>query len=248
MIDHREIDGRQIELAELAGLRAVCYRFLAALFLYPNEQRWANLRATAESLENTHDLLTAFPFCEQFESLIVAVKSISEQEVNSTAAEYFDLFIGGVDGARVPIYESHYLDPRGGQTGWLAAQLKQEYSAAGVPLTERPNELLDHAAVELEFLGMLCEREAEAWVEQVTEKSVRSLENQNAFLEQHISKWFPLFAERVQTLQQMGVYSSSAEAAMAFVSHDYHLTGLLLRRIRSDETAVASGDICKSQS
>jgi TorA maturation chaperone TorD len=91
-------------------------------------------------------------------------------------------------------------------------------------------ELPDHAAVELEFMAFLCSREARTREEEALEEGLQVLEQQRAFLDQHLGRWFPAFARQVARAGGEGLYAVTAEAAHAFVHHDQDWVALILER------------------
>ncbi|MEE9197211.1 MAG: molecular chaperone TorD family protein, partial [bacterium] len=102
----------------------------------------------------------------------------------------------------------------------------------GFSLAPAVGEPPDHAAVELEFMSLLCGREVEAWIREDLTESAESLEREKHFLAQHLSRWFPEFTRRVANRNGSGFYALAADAAQAFIAHDLDLVSVLLGRFQ----------------
>lgn len=216
-----------IGVAELARLRQGCYRFAAALFLYPGQGRLTKLAAASGELQRRGDSLVAFPFFGLWQRLLTTLHGLVEGGTAKVEEDYMRLFL--VNPQALP-YESFYLDPQRRATGWILAQLEGEYAKRGLALSPSLQETPDHVAVELEFMAFLCDLEAQAWERRDLRESCQALKWQHGFLDQHLKCWFPAFARQVAAADHEGLYALAAEAANAFIQHDRDLTALLLGR------------------
>ena len=109
------------------------------------------------------------------------------------AAEHEALFGGSV---RVAPYESSYeRDPF--RQGRVMADVEGFYRAFGAdshgPAAERP----DHAGCELEFLALLRAKRLEAAEAGEAERAEICREAEEAFLSDHLGRWFPPFCREV---------------------------------------------------
>jgi anaerobic sulfite reductase subunit A len=220
-------------LMELARLRQGCYRFSGALFLYPDQERLANLVAAAGELQEGNESLAAFPFFGPWQRLLTTLQGLAEGDAAEVREEYMRLFLVN---PQAPPYESFYMDPERRVAGWIAAQLAHEYTKRGLALSPSLQESPDHVAVELEFMAFLCSLEAQAWERKVLEESAQALEWQHAFLRRHLVRWFPAFVRQVVVADQEGLYAVAAEAAGALIHHDQDLIALLSDRLRDGES------------
>jgi TorA maturation chaperone TorD len=227
-----------MQLEELARLRHGCYRLFAALLLYPDAERRANLVVAARALQLESDSLAAFAFFAPWQRLLTTLDGLTENEMGEMEDTYVRLFSSHAGGAVCQASESCHLDPRGQAAGWIAAQLEHEYAAAGLMLLPTAQELPDHAAVELEFMAFLCDQEAQAWDAAALAAGLQMLERQGAFLEQHLGRWFPTFARHLAVTEGAGLYAVIADAAHTFIYHDQELTTLLWQRMRCQRNAV----------
>lgn len=221
-----------MSLAELARLRRGCYRFSGALFLYPNEERLANLLAAAGELQKGSDSLAVFPFFRPWQRLLATLQKLTG-DGTEVEEEYVRLFLVN---PYAPPYESFYIDPQRQSTGWITAQLAHEYTEKGLTLSSSLQKPPDHVAVELEFMAFLCTLEAQAWEREASEEGLQVLEWQRAFLSQHLARWFPAFMRQVAMADGEGLYAVTAEAAGAFIHHDWDLIALLTERLGAVES------------
>jgi TorA maturation chaperone TorD len=108
-------------------------------------------------------------------------------------AEHQALFGGAV---RCPPYEGSYeLDPfrQGRQMADLAGFYRAFGAESSGPAAERP----DHAGCELEFLSFLALRRAEAERAGDAEHAAVCRDAEEAFLRDHLGRWFPAFCREV---------------------------------------------------
>lgn len=210
----------------LARLRQAIYRLLAALFLYPTEDRWCAL-VQASRLLKPERVLAAFPFFLPWERLLRMLANPPE-EASVLQEEYVRLFTPGFDGCRRAPYESAYRCEGAVSAGRLCAELEREYASMGLALSEDPHEAADHLAVELEYMAFLCGREAEAW-ERGAEEARVLLGRERDFLNRHLVRWIPEFARSLREQEAAAVYRAGAAACEAFVQQDFDLVCLLSR-------------------
>ncbi len=217
-------------LRELAQLRQAVYRFLAALFLYPQRERVAQLIEATQVL-HTEEAFAVFPFFLPWRRLLHRLRGEELLQTVELEEEYTRLFMTGPAGPLCSPYASSYLDPDRMAVGRIPAQLEQEYAAAGLMLSPSLHELPDHVSVELEYMAFLCRQEREAWEGTVWEEGVKILERERTFLERHLGRWFPAFARNLKGCDKGGLYGAAAEAAEAFILHDLDLLPLLLETL-----------------
>ncbi len=215
-------------MTELGLLRAAGYRFLGALFLYPDRARRTRLRRTARALRET-PTVRALAFFRAWEPLLDRLARGTGKELEVVYGRVFGL-AGEQDACS--LCESAYRDSP--PPGELCGLLMAVYREAGlVPAGPEPP---DHLSAELEYLSVLAQREAEAW-ERDGEAAVRAVQAERRFLLEHPCRWVPELRRRLELSDPSGVYASAAAAVEAFLEHEVDLTGLLCTR----ETAGVRG-------
>jgi TorA maturation chaperone TorD len=164
---------------------------------------------------------------ERFLSSLHKVDSADRAELEAAHVRHFMLTSEGI---ACPPYESAYL-PREA-VGWLMAELDRQYARAGFAVNPAFGESPDHAAVELEFMSVLCGDEARAWKRERFADGVERLDRQAGFLDQRLCRWFPELARRVASRDESGFYAIATDAARTFIAHDLELVTALLGRFR----------------
>lgn len=200
-------------LPELAKIRQALYRFFAALFLYPDIERIANIRATAEELLEVN-FADGFPFEDTLIGLLEILSTLPTGDTQSIVNEYNRLYFVK---PKAPLHESYYIDKEGQHRGWIIANLQGEYSNSGLVLSPTLNELPDHLSVELEYMSFLCSSQASAAENGTESESRRYQEMQRSFLTQHLAQWFPMFHKRVKDASQGAFYLAIIEALFDFL-------------------------------
>lgn len=217
-------------LEDLARLRRGAYRLLGAVFLHPDEGWVATLPQVAEELLAEGRPFDELAFWAQWERLLGALRDLGEADRPALEAEYVDGLTAPSGGEVGLVYESTYV-PRG-EVAWVLAELDREYAELGFSVAPAAKEPSDHAAVELDFMSLLCGKEEDAWVRGSPTEGVESLEREGRFLLRHLSRWFPELARRAASRNGDGFYALAAGAAQAFIAHDLDLVTALLEGFR----------------
>lgn len=214
--------------SEVALTRQGLYSFLAAVMFPPDEVMADTLVGAAGILDDLD--LDSFPFTGSWRMLCSEVEGLASAD--DRAREYVRLFASGVDGGLCPPNESFYVTrAKGGGMAELLARLDQDYREAGFR-GSRSKEPADHVATEMEFMSLLCAREAAAWRSADPADLTAVLEVEDRFLRWHLATWVPPFAERVgRATGFLGFYGSAVRFAQAFVAHDVDLVRALLGRV-----------------
>lgn len=146
--------------------RARQYLALARLFVFPQPGVW-------EPLEREG---------------MVPTRSQDERE-----AEYLAAFELGGEGKPVPPYEG-LLRQQEGRDGILE-DIMRFFAFFDVRLQETDRDYPDHLVTELEFMALLCQREADA---EAAGKDAGSYQRASRdFLQRHLLVWVPEFARRL---------------------------------------------------
>jgi putative dimethyl sulfoxide reductase chaperone len=159
---------------------AQVYRFMTDVFRYP-EENWLRDLGLLSTIINEIQLPP--PLID-----------VSGWDLISLQAEHRRVF--GLTGSLC--YETEYGLPHEFRQSQELADISGFYQAFGFKLGGILRERPDHIIVELEFLYVLCLKEALAQIEQNTHNAEISREAQCAFITDHIGRWAPLFSMAVE--------------------------------------------------
>jgi len=158
-------------------------RFLSLCFAYPNDAFLPALREKQEHIEKNR---------ETFETLT----GMFEQENNEQLqGEYTRLFITGYPNTPCAPYESVFLEGR--MLGTCCRKIQLHYEEWG--MTVDPG-LVDHISTELEFLAFLA---SAATLDETREDARHTY---HAFIQDHLSRWLPLFSGKLSSHAKLAPY------------------------------------------
>ena len=197
----------QLSVQPLIG-EAILYKALSVAFAYPEGDTLASLN-DATFAENLRDALARLPHANGLgESLARFTQALTHAQLDfGFAEEYTYLFMWGKS---VPPYESSYTNrtPAGNQE---LADVSGFYRAFGFDIANDAQEMPDHISAELEFLAMLCAKEAYALEHAWQEQAEVCRAARREFLAEHLNRWLPAFAERIHAKARAPFYPSLAE-------------------------------------
>lgn len=124
------------------------------------------------------------------------------------AVDYVRSFIGaGVDGhsAAYP-FESVYTDEKRLLMRDARDEVLALYLSEGLGRGESWKVGEDHIALELEFMGTLAGRAADAAAEGDAQEAGRLMTVQRAFMDDHLGAWAPMFTAEVRRFARTGLY------------------------------------------
>jgi len=203
--------------------RSRLWRLLAAIF---RQEPGGEL---IERLRSAHlkDLLlqSGFELGDDFASKPLDV--VKEE----LAEEFTRLFLG--PGKHISPHESVQL-PNGSGTLWglESVLVKRFIEAAGFEYDGNFSGIADHISVELDFLALLTEVEADSWQSGNTEAGVNALEWQQGFIARHAGKWMPVFCAKVKEGADLPFYPVFAGLLQGFLADEE--TQILSRLQHSD--------------
>lgn len=122
-----------------------------------------------------------------------------------------------------PAYESVYLDG-GVLYGASTEGVLQFYQH--LELASETNEPPDYIALELDFMGHLCEKESAAWEENGAAQEWLGMERE--FLREHLAKWVPKLTETIRANTTSGFYRGLADLLEGWVFAEVKLAERLL--------------------
>jgi TorA maturation chaperone TorD len=101
-----------------------------------------------------------------------------------------------------PPYETVWTRSHQGKGESVLPALVELYIQMDLAPSAQANDRVDYVGVEMDFLCELALREAAAWQSNTPEVAMEMLQNQQAFIGQHLGEWVPFFVkEALQWVQ-----------------------------------------------
>jgi TorA maturation chaperone TorD len=176
----------------------------------PNEDVLARIREALERLGFAEPLATLRQLSE-----------LSRRDPEAIRDEHVRLFVKG-DAA--PYETSYDALPSGPQRFGGPQQLADIagfYSAFGFQVArERP----DHVAAEMEYVALLCVKEAFARLAREDDGAVVCAEARGKFIAEHLGPWLPSFRQQVEKSARHPYFTSLAALLMSLVETDRYLS------------------------
>lgn len=159
--------------------------------------------------------------CEGEEMLNHYLLSIPEtgfREVCYEEAEEYERLFRGYS-SKVPLYENIYRARTEGVDGMrLAAEISTMYGDCGVVFNKINGERDDHLALQLEFMAVMADRMM--MFGSLPDRCLELTNQQISFLEDHLIKWTPSFAEELSERTTSPLYKSLAAILKQFIIYD----------------------------
>ena len=100
--------------------------------------------------------------------------------------------------------------------------MRQEYRRFGFDLAnELSGEPSDHISFGLEFVHLLCCQEVEAREKDDEDETLRFVQSQKDFLEEHLLTWLRRFCDNIKEYDRLGLFSGLADLTEGWVNFDY---------------------------
>ena len=209
------------DLANLCEQRAATYELLSRLYRKEVDEELLEVlsamrfpAATGNAQSDRGHRLIASYLSQQWDNTLTEL-----------AVDYVRAFIGNtneLDGAAFP-FESVYTSEK----RLLMQQARDEvlaiYRAFGIDKDPSWREGEDHIALELEFMGTLCRRTADALRQGDEEAAFNLLETQKNFLGDHVGAWAPLLTVDMRHFAKTDFYRGLACMTDGFLESDGEL-------------------------
>ena len=123
---------------------------------------------------------------------------------------------------QVPVspHGTAYAPALGADRAQELAKIGSFYAAFGFQVSDARRELPDHVCLELEFVAALLIKEAYALTQGWAERAALTRAARGRFLEEHLGRWLPLFAGRLEQHARLAFYPGAAELALALLAPD----------------------------
>ncbi len=193
------------------------YAFLAQGFADPNAATLAWLRQAVHTAETA---LAMIGGTESRMALAALHREIDGLDGDGLFAAHHRVFGHGVSGD-CPPYEGEYGHPHIFQKTQSLADNAGFLLAFGLAPAPGLTDRLDHIAVELEFLHVLAAKEAYALAQGHGEERLAIVRDaMRKYFGQHLGRWAPAFAARLESKAQGGPYAALARLLAAFVEEE----------------------------
>lgn len=199
------------ESAIEARARGNIYSLLSRIFIREADKQFLDILKKGESIDAFRD--HGFTFLEDL------LNRSEEEFIDELAVEFSSLFLIS-PGRLLSPYESVQASKEGQIGGDAASKTLFFYKKAGFTIPEGVSLLPDHFAIELEFMGHLCEREAEATKDLKDTEAWLKKKMQAEFLKTHIGKWYKPFLSNVEAASEHPFYKEFSSFARAFLDSE----------------------------
>jgi TorA maturation chaperone TorD len=225
----------------LARLRQAAYRLLSETFLPPTAVRPDDLCAASRAIRESCRWAADYAFYAALDMFLAAASSRSTRAAQGLAERYAALFGASSTKAPVPLGETAFLQVSEQSAGNLLVSLEQHYASSGVASSRAGLHMPDHISTELEFVSLLCGREAGAWDAGDFRNARRMQDRQRRFMENHPVRWLPALCVALEQ-RDAGVFQLAAAAARSLVMHDVDFLNAMRPYLRDGAVAASVPD------
>lgn len=223
------------------------YSFLRRAFIEsPNAELISALKE--------EELLDAIPYQSVNESIAQGIKAIKEElEAESFSDErvlefgddYIQMFVGPGK-LPCPPWEAVYRSEKRRVFQKETVEVRRAYEAYKLQPEKFKREPDDHIALELHFMGYLCDRFADYVNDGKLTFAKKVTNSQVEFLDWHLLQWVAPFCTDIRTHAQTGFYRGMADILEGFLVQDREYVGSMAdaiqAKIKADKDAKkASG-------
>lgn len=221
--------------------RSTIYNILSLCFTYRDEKvcSWILKGKWTEEIKEALKLLTEGGFEEPLQSLKDFFKGEREAISLEVAREYTRLFINAFPHVVAPPYGSVYMEKDGQVYGKFTSEVVSFYHETGFTLKGDLHDLPDHIAHELEFMGILANRESQA----TSSEKIRLEEMQIDFFSRFLLPWVPVFCEKIEGNSHSPFYRHLGQLTREFIQLEKNYLGIPeeLNSHKSLETEIRGG-------
>lgn len=193
--------------------RQKVYQSLAACWQIPDKPMEPFLAATLKDLTEL-DSAAAEPVDR------LKTHAAGDDSPASLTPEFTRLFIGPFS-PPCPPYGSVYMENNRTLMGDSTMDALTRYRNLGVDLDQDFKEAPDHICAELEFMCLLVYKELSGIRSGDPGQVQQMLAHQRSFLSEHLTRWIPLFTDRVMEQADSPFYTDLARATRIFVEEDH---------------------------
>lgn len=198
----------------MAVYRSYLYGFLARVF---RNEPDAELVA----------VVNAEPFLDALSEIGIRFDSKFSKEPKETiienlAVEFTRLFLG--PGPHISPHESVHHELKQGKWGTLwgdsTVEVKKFMESAGMNRLSHADLLPDHVSVELEFMQLLTQREAQERKKRDDINVKYCFDMEKYFIEWHLYRWVPSFCDKIISSSDVSFFRTMAELTKNFIEFE----------------------------
>lgn len=205
---------------EQARARSAAYAFLANALRYPDAEMMVSLMNFQCGSAGFGIFESSYPgLIEHLQAVTDELQRASgglESLARALREVYLELFGHAVRG-ECPPYEMEYGKSEIIQQASELADIQGFYAAFGLAMVDRAHERTDHAAAECEFMSALASKLAYALEHHNCEAEKILADAQRSFLTDHLGRWLPAFARRLENADPDGFYGKIGAFIQKFI-------------------------------
>lgn len=214
----------ELSPAARAIARSRVYAFLAQAFAEPDAETYAGLR---QLLPDAKAALAAVEAMQSHAAIDAVSAELGRVDYDEFAATHLAAF-GPLASGDCPPYEGEYGHAHIFQKTQCLADNAGFIRAFGLAAAPGLGERIDHISVELEFLHVLAAKEAYALAQGHSEERLEIVrEATRKYLRDHLGRWAPGFAARLDAKAKVGPYAALARLLAAFVAEETCALGVM---------------------
>jgi len=214
---------------DTAEPRALVYAIFSKITSSPFDTQQDQLEAvfSEQSAKVLEEVQPQLPFDVEFTTLGQRIREVADRNLEGLSREYSSLFEVGNEGPAAPL--------RAELIRVNASKMKEEivrfYDFFSYDLKDNISWSPDHIAVLLEFMQVLCMKEAAAETDEERESFARA---QLDFLDRHIVSWLPITITRLIEQKHEGFYTHVMTKLWEFLEQDRIWNGDTMPRVEQE--------------
>lgn len=214
--------------------RAFVYSVLKQAFYVEPSRKF--LRALKKD-----EIVNSLPFCEDSDLIKEGVEEVKkylgkqdivrEEEFQNLHWDFTRMFIGP-HSLPAPPWESSYLNEERLLFQKETLEVRRKYLKYNFVPKNFPHEADDHIGLELDFMGRLSEIAGKKVNNMEITDVIELLEDQKAFLKEHLLKWVPSFSQDIIKSAESDFYKGMAKILKGFLELDIIAIEELLEEVK----------------
>lgn len=210
----------KIDPIDLAWVRSATYGLLAHGFRAPESDVWALLTDRAH-WAGWPEVLSDLDFdsgdaARRIQELLLSPDPTMRAELEEARVTFGRVF-GHTARGSAPPYEMEFGASEIFQRSAELSDIQGFYRAFGFDVRPEAHERPDHISIECEFMSALAAKEA-FFLDQGQDEGLATVRRvQGTFLEAHLAKWLPAFANKTEEADPEGIYGALARLGAKFI-------------------------------